>query len=146
MPQVDFYQLTRDPAASILPVLAHKSLQAGHRMHVAHRDEGARAALSEALWHAAPESFLAHGEAGQCDEARQPILLGADANGGNGAQYCAIADGDWRDDVDGYDRIFFLFEPDKVEGARAAWKMLSAREGWQCHYWKQDGGRWTRAA
>ncbi|WP_420607650.1 DNA polymerase III subunit chi [Novosphingopyxis sp.] len=146
MPQVDFYQLTRDPASAILPALAGKSLAEGHRMHIAHASEDARAALSEALWSAAPESFLAHGQAGQCDEARQPILLSALATGGNGAQYCAIADGDWRDDVDGYDRIFFLFEPDKVEAARTVWKALSAKDGWQCHYWKQDGGRWARAA
>lgn len=146
MPQVDFYQLTRDPASAILPTLVGKSLAAGHRMHVAHADQAARTALSEALWSAAPESFLANGEAGQCDEARQPVLFSAAATGGNAAQYCAIADGDWRDGLEGYDRIFFLFEPDKVEGARAAWKTLSAREGWQCHYWKQDGGRWTRAA
>ena len=101
---------------------------------------------SDALWNAGPESFLAHGEAGHCDEAAQPVLLSSTATGGNGAHYCAIADGDWREDVDGYERIFFLFEPDKIEAARAAWKTLSAREGWQCHYWMQDGRRWTRAA
>ena len=146
MPQVDFYQLTRDPAAAILPVLVQKSLAEGHRFHIAQASEEARDALSEALWNASPESFLAHGEVGSCDEAAQPVLLGSGVVGGNGAKYCAIADGDWREGVDGYQRIFFLFEPDKIEGARTAWKALSAREGWQCHYWKQDGRRWTRAA
>lgn len=139
MARVDFYQLARDPAEALLPVLAEKTLGSGARMSVAADDAGLRARLSEALWRR--EGFLAHGEAGAGDEDRQPILLGAELSAANGAHFAAIADGRWRDAALGFDRAFYLFDDATLDAARAAWRALKPG-GAELHYWRQEGRRW----
>lgn len=139
--QVDFYQLTRDPAENLLPAIAQKVMEAGKRLLVISASAQQRGALSKAMWTATPESFLAHGVAGEGDEAKQPILLSDLAEAKNGATYAAIADGQWRD-VAGMERVFYLFPPENIDDARAAWRKLGDGEGITRHYWRQDGGRW----
>ena len=140
--RVDFYQLSRDPAQAVVPVLAANSLKAGQRMLVVSSDEAQRTAVSQALWSHAPESFLAHGEAGGEHDARQPVLLSETAEASNGAKFVALADGAWRDGLDAFERVFLLFGPAEIDGARATWRMLGEREGVERKFWVQDGGRW----
>ena len=73
--RVDFYQLSRDPAEAALPLIARAAMKAGERMLVVSADEAQLARIGDALWTRLPESFLAHGMAGDKDAARQPILL-----------------------------------------------------------------------
>jgi len=141
--QVDFYQLTRDPAATLVPIIAQKVMDAGKRLLVVHADEGERKAISKALWEAKPDSFLAHDIAGEGDDAVQPILIAGLAVAGNEASYVLIADGRWRPEMPGTERIFYLFPPEHTDDARTAWRDLGNKEEVTRKYWRQDGGRWV---
>jgi DNA polymerase III subunit chi len=142
--QVDFYQLTRDPAEAVLPAIAQRILDDGGRLLVVSADAGQLDKISGALWNAKPESFLAHAKAGEGDDSLQPILLSAQAASTNSAKMIALADGEWRDEALSFDRAFYLFPPDKTDNARAAWRALADSEGVERRYWKQDGGKWRQ--
>jgi DNA polymerase III subunit chi len=96
MAQIDFYQLTRDPAYLVLPPIANKVLEEGRRLLVVSGDAEELTAISSALWGWKPESFLAHGHAGQGGEMEQPILLSSAMEAANAARLVALADGVWR--------------------------------------------------
>jgi DNA polymerase-3 subunit chi len=139
--RVDFYQLTRDPAEWVVPLLARSTLGAGERLLVVSDDADQLGRISAALWQRVADSFLAHGMAGGAHDARQPILLAPVADPVNGARYCALADGQWRE-ADGMARVFLLFAPEHIDAARRTWRMLGQRDGVERHYWRQDGGKW----
>ena len=94
--RVDFYQLSRDPAEKVLPLLARNTLKAGERLLAVSADEAQLARIGDALWEPR-ESFLANGRAGGPHDARQPVLLSDRVEPANGARYFAIADGLWRE-------------------------------------------------
>ncbi len=142
--QVDFYQLTRDPAEQVIPPIAHRIIDAAGRLLVVSGDDAQLAKISAALWSAKPESFLAHNRAGEGDDAAQPILLTATTDATNGARMIALADGEWRDAALDFDRAFYLFPPDHTDNARAAWRILGDKPDVERHYWKQDGGKWRQ--
>lgn len=142
--QVDFYQLTRDPAEQVIPAIAQKILGDGARLLVVHSDDDQADRISAALWAWKPESFLAHGRAGEEGDAAQPILLSTNANASNGAHMVALAGGEWRDAALQFERAFYLFPPEKIENARAAWRALAGKDGVERRYWKQDGGKWRQ--
>ncbi|MEO0033320.1 MAG: hypothetical protein RIS94_3078 [Pseudomonadota bacterium] len=140
--RVDFYQLTRDPAELVLPLIARNALGAGERLLVVSEDEDQLARIGEQLWSRLPETFLAHGRAGGAHDARQPILLSDRVEAPNGARFMALADGVWRD-MDGAERVFLLFPPDRIDDARGCWRMLGQRGAdVERKYWRQDGGKW----
>jgi DNA polymerase-3 subunit chi len=151
--QVDFYQVSRDPAEAIVAMLAEKTLGAGQRLLVVARPEDRLAAISQALWsrtarEGAP-TFLANGRAGQGYEARQPVLLADRVDPANGARFVALADGVWREeaaDPARFDRAFLVFGAETLEAARACWRLLGERDGLERNFWKQDAGRWVKAA
>ena len=140
--RVDFYQLSRDPAEAVVPGLAANTLEAGERMLIVSGDADQRAAISQALWSHAPDSFLAHGESGGAHDAREPVLLSEAIEAPNGAKFVALADGAWRDGLDAFDRVFLLFGPAEIEGARGCWRMLGERDDVERNFWVQDGGKW----
>lgn len=142
--QVDFYQLTRDPAEKVVPPLASRILENGGRLLVVGSDDVQLDAISNALWAWKPESFLAHAKTGASEDKLQPILLSASTDPGNGARFILISDGDWRDEAIGFERAFYLFPPDKTDNARAAWRALADKDGVERRYWKQDGGKWVQ--
>ncbi|EGD59598.1 DNA polymerase III chi subunit, HolC [Novosphingobium nitrogenifigens DSM 19370] len=139
--RVDFYQLTRDPAEQVVPLIARNTLGAGERLLVVSDDEQQLARISAGLWQKIPDSFLAHGLAGGPHDARQPILLGKAPQGDNGARFLALADGVWRES-EGMQRVFLLFPPERIDDARRTWRLLGQREGVERRYWRQDGGKW----
>jgi len=140
--RVDFYQLTRDPAELVLPALARSTLAAGERLVVVSDDPAQLGRISAVLWTRVADSFLAHGTAGGAHDARQPILLGAQPHAANGARYCAIADGQWREAA-GMARVFLLFPPERIDHARQTWRLLGQRDGVDRRYWRQDGAKWV---
>jgi DNA polymerase III subunit chi len=145
--QVDFYHLTRVPLERALPRIAERVVADGGRLLIVAADAEQRARLDQLLWSHAPDSFLPHGQAGGEDDARQPILISAEPNAVNGARNIALTDGLWREEALAYDRVFHLFDEERIVEARAAWKSLAEREGVQRRYWKQDdSGRWQQAA
>ena len=140
--RVDFYQLSRDPAEAVIPSLAANALKAGERLLVVSGDDEQLLSVSKALWSHTPESFLAHGPAGGPHDARQPVLLSDRAEPANGAKFVALADGAWRDEAAGFERVFLLFGEAKLEEARACWRMLGERDDAERRFWVQDGGKW----
>ena len=142
--RVDFYQLSRDPAEAALPLIARATLGAGERLLVVSGDPAQLDRIGQAMWERLPESFLAHGRAGEGHEDRQPILLGETVEPANGARYLAIADGVWRERDPAYARTFLMFDDLTIAQARLCWRELGTREGVERHFWKQDGGgRWV---
>ncbi len=140
--QVDFYQLTRDPAEKVLPAIAQRILDNKGRLLIISDDAGQLGAISGALWTARTDSFLAHAKSGEGDDALQPILLSQDTDAPNGAKFVALADGNWRAVTEDFERIFYLFPPEQTDNARSAWRTLG--DGVERRYWKQDGGKWVQ--
>ncbi|MEZ5710689.1 MAG: DNA polymerase III subunit chi [Blastomonas sp.] len=141
--RVDFYHLTRDPPEKVIPALAQRVLDSGARLTIADEDEARRRKIGEGLWQAGPETYLAHGDAGGEDADLQPILIGAEPDTANGATMALLADGRWRAQALSFDRAFYLFSADTIDGARAAWKALGEQQGVDRHYWKQQDGKWV---
>lgn len=141
--RVDFYQLSRDPAEAVLPLIARNSLKAGERLLVVSGDDDQLGRISEQLWSRMPDSFLAHGLAGGAHDARQPILLSPVPTPANGARFLALADGVWREGDTPFKRIFFLFDDATLQAARDCWRMLGQREGVDRRFWKQQDGKWV---
>ena len=142
--QVDFYQLTRDPAGKVLPPIAQHVLDGEGRLLVVSGDTAQLEAISAALWNWKADSFLAHAKAGDGDDTLQPILLSGEPIAANNAKFIALADGEWRDAALEYDRAFYLFPPSHIDNARAAWRALRDNEGVERRYWKQDNGKWVQ--
>ena len=127
--QVDFYQLGGSPLEQVTSTLAQRLLSEGSRLLVVAEDEGLLARLDRMLWDQGSTSFIPHGLAGGTDDARQPILLSSQTDAPNLARNMLIADGQWRDAALNFDRAFYLFDGETLEGARLAWKLLAGREG-----------------
>jgi DNA polymerase-3 subunit chi len=147
MARVDFYHLTRDPAATVLARLAERVLGAGDRLLIVAGEIAVREDIDAALWTALPESFLAHMPAGSpvADQVDEPVMLASSLDDALAIRpsIVALADGEWRDQALDFTRTLFLFDGSHIDDARAAWRTLSKREGVECHYWKQDSaGRW----
>lgn len=146
MARVDFYRLSRDPAARVLPLLAQKLLGGEQRLLVVARSAMQRQEIDAALWSQISTSFLPHGAVGCADEALEPILISGEftAQPANGAENIALADGEWHDDALAFQRIFLLFDDGRIENARETWRKLKSADGVERHFWKQDDhGRWS---
>ncbi|WP_267432668.1 DNA polymerase III subunit chi [Sphingomonas sp. GM_Shp_1] len=145
--QVDFYHLTIAPLDRLLPVIAERVMAGGNRLLIVSGDADQRAALDRQLWMIPPDGFLPHAQAGEGDDAAQPVLIAPDTKATNGARHVALADGVWRDEALDFDRAFHFFDGDRIGEARTAWRTLADREGVERRYWKQnDQGRWEQAA
>ena len=141
--QVDFYQLAGTPAEAVIASISEKVLGQDGRLLIVAADENYLARLDRMLWDQGEASFLPHGVAGGPDDARQPILLSTSPDAPNLARHMLIADGEWREAALDYDRSFYLFGQESLEGARLAWKLLSGREGVERRYWAQEAGKWV---
>ena len=144
--QVDFYQLAGTPPEQVIASLAEKILGGDGRLLIVAADDAYLARLDRMLWDQGPSSFLPHGIAGGADDSRQPILLSTSPDAPNLARNMLIADGEWRDAALTYDRSFYLFDGDTLDGARLAWKLLAGREGVERRYWASEGGKWVKKA
>jgi len=144
--QLDFWQLSRDPVERVVALIAQRTRSAGEKLLVVADDEARRASLSQALWEAKPDAFLANGEASSAHAARQPILLSAACEPANGAKYVVLADGTWREGAETFERAFLLFGDAAVEGARAVWRRFDGREDVERSYYAQEDGKWARKA
>ncbi|MDE1915807.1 MAG: DNA polymerase III subunit chi [Sphingomonadales bacterium] len=142
--RVDFYLMAQGEAMDALPPLAAAAMKAGQRMLVVAGDGGARGRISDALWGYRPTAFLAHGEAGGPQDEAQPILIAPDMmKPANGARIVLLADGEWREVEEGFDRALLLFGEATRAAARAVWSMLGQREGVERHFHEYVDGRWV---
>lgn len=124
--------------------MAGKLLETGERLLVVAREEAQRTALSQALWERSG-SFLANGLAGGPDAERQPILLSETCDPANGAKMICLADGEWREGAESFERAFLLFGPERTEAARDLWRSLGA-SGAEMHIHKQTDRGWREGA
>ena len=143
---VDFYQLAGAPPEQVIASIAKKILADNERLLIVAEDEPFLARLDRILWDQGAASFLPHAIAGGPDDARQPILLSTSPDAPNLARNLLIADGEWRDSALSYDRSFYLFDEQALQGARLSWKLLSGREGVERRYWAREDGKWTKKA
>ena len=144
--QVDFYQLAGTPAEQVIASLSEKVLEGEGRLLIVAEDEGFLARLDRILWDQGASTFLPHGVAGGADDARQPILLTTSPHAPHQARNMLIADRTRREAAMTYDRSFYLFDSNTLEGARLAWKLLAGREGIERRYWAQENGKWVKKA
>ncbi|MFL6760472.1 DNA polymerase III subunit chi [Sphingomonas sp.] len=142
--QVDFYHLAGTPAEQVIATLAEKILEGDGRLLIVGEDEANLARLDRMLWDQGASSFLPHGVAGGADDASQPILLSTSPDAPNQARNMLIVDGLWREAALTYDRSFYLFDDEALEGARLAWKLLAGRDGIERRYWAREGGKWVK--
>ncbi|WP_375196634.1 DNA polymerase III subunit chi [Sphingobium sp.] len=146
--QVDFYQLSRDPVELVLPAIAGRILELGERLLVVAQEPERLERISAGLWAGPQESFLAHGRAGEGAESVQPVLLAQECPAvdlvANGARHVALADGLWREEALDYERVFYFFDAQSIEGARSSWRELSRREGVTPRFWRQEGRKWVQ--
>ena len=144
--RVDFYQLGAAQSEGVIASIAGKLIDDGQRLLIVAADEGLLARLDRQLWDQGAGSFLPHGLAGGSDDTAQPILLSTGTDAPNLARNILIVDGEWREAALGYDRAFYLFDAETLEGARLAWKLLSGREGVERNYWASEAGKWVKKA
>lgn len=130
----------------MVPPLVDASRKAGKRVLIVCREADRLSRIDRSLWDERPESFLAHGHAGEDHAARQPTLLSPEIDSANGAPFVIVADGIWRDGMEAFERIFFLFDDEALQRARECWRMLDGREGLVRNFWKQEGGKWNKQA
>ena len=143
--RVDFYQLGEVPVGGVLPALTAKMREVGAKVLLVSADEAQLAQISEALW--APKgTFLAHGLAGGLEDARQPILLSNTLEAVNDARFLVLADGQWRNGAEEFERVFLLFGNSTIDDARATWRSLDGREDVVRNYWRQEDTGWVQAA
>ncbi|TIX51595.1 DNA polymerase III subunit chi [Alteraurantiacibacter aquimixticola] len=142
--RVDFYRLSRDPAPAAVALLARKSVEAGKKVLVVGEGEGLLPTLSKAIWEGDPPAFIANGIAGGEHDARQPVLLAEKVEPANGASLLILADGQWRDPSEKFERAMLVFDEATIQHARDTWRMLGEGEEVERHFWKQDdAGRWV---
>jgi DNA polymerase-3 subunit chi len=138
--RVDFYQLSRDPAELVVPLIARNTLGAGERLLVVSEDEAQLARIGEALWTRLPirswpmaapvarmmrasRSCRHHGGGSRPtarSSSRWPMAAGAKAGG---AGVPAVPARPHRR------------SPRHLAPARHA-------RGVERKYWRQDGGKW----
>lgn len=143
--KLDFWQLSRDPADKVVALIAARVLGQDERLLVVSDDPKQREVISRSLWSAAPDSFLANGEASAAGATRQPILLSDTTTAANGASHVIFADGTYRDTAH-FARAFLLFDDTSLQAARQTWKALQDRDGMERSFFRQDGGKWVKVA
>lgn len=143
--KVDFWQLSRDPVEKVVTLIAQRVIDSGERLLIVSTDPGQRKAISDELWRAGPENFLAHGEAGAKGAELQPILLSEAPQAANTASHVIFADGLYREPT-GFARAFLLFDDQTVEAAREIWRSLEGEDDLERAFFRQDEGKWVKLA
>ena len=142
-----FYHLTRAGLDDTVTMIVTRAMAQGWRVMLRSIDLGLLQHLDDKLWLGAEDSFLPHGLEGGASDADQPVLLGQGpiANGARGLVLLAGA-GVARDELDGLERVWLLFDgadEGAVQAARGQWTLLT---GWglAAQYWSDEGGPWVK--
>jgi len=147
MPAVNFYHLTRSSPDAALFQLLSKAYAGGHRSVVRLAHDEDVAAYDTALWTKNPGNFLPHGTSASNHINEEPILLISTDDNPNKADFAFIFPETSAENIEFYERVFFLFEgasEAQVKEARGRWKMLKEK-GFELIYWTQDEkGKWSK--
>jgi DNA polymerase-3 subunit chi len=144
--QLDFWQMSSGSVEQVVALVAGRARADGTRLLVVDADAARRSAIGRALWEAKPEAFLANGDAAEPHAERQPILLSETCNAANGARLAIIADGQWRDEGEGFDRTIMLFDEAGTPAAREVWRKFDGRDEVERRYFAQEDGKWVKKA
>ena len=144
--RLGFYLCGSQPVELVLPLIARAATNGGQRLLVVAEDQAVRDTLDKALWEVSPAEFLAHGQAGGVHDARQPILLSADCAAANGAKLLALADGRWREEAEGFERVLLFFDDEGRAAARQTWKQFDNREDVEREFHELEVGKWVQRA
>ena len=153
MSEVLFYHLETRPLEQVLPLLLEKTLQRGWRAVVQTASRERAHSLSDVLWTWRDEAFIGHGVAGHkgadASARLQPVWLTDSDETPNGATVRFLVDGTARDDLEGFERVIYMFNGHDEEAlvkARARWKFHDAQDH-AITYWRQDEtGKWNKKA
>jgi DNA polymerase-3 subunit chi len=130
----------------VLPLIARAAGRAGQRMLVVAGETELLDRLDKALWEQSPEDFLAHGRADAPHAERQPVLLSADCSATNGATLVALADGQWREEAEAFDRALLFFDGGGRAAARDTWRLFDGREDVTREFHELEGSKWVQKA
>ena len=148
-PEILFYHLERARLMDVLPSLLEKSLKRGWQVVVQAVNKKQVNGISSALWTGRDDSFLPHGTMSDGFASEQPVYLTNTAENPNKAAIRFFVEGAQPEDIEGYERIVYLFDGHQnahVENARIQWKRL-AGEGANATYWAQnERGGWEKKA
>ncbi|MGG7567991.1 DNA polymerase III subunit chi [Rhodovulum sp. DZ06] len=150
MGEIRFYHLTETGLERALPQLLQVSLSRGWNVCVRFGSEERAAWMNGHLWTFSDESFLPHGGPGDPNPEAQPVYLTAGAETPNSPYALMIADGADAtvEELGKYELACVLFDARDgaaMQAARVKWKEVTGA-GLKAVYWKQDGGKWTKAA
>ncbi len=151
MAEILFYHLTRTPLEVTLPDLLAKTrargLKALVRGGVADRLDW----LDRRLWRACADTdFPAHGLAGGKYDALQPVLLSAQSDNANAADFLFAVDQApvTPDEAAMFSRVCIVFDGNDeaaLAHARTQWKSLTEAR-LPAKYWSQEDGNWQLKA
>lgn len=144
--RLGFYLTGSQPVERVLPLIARAAKGQDQRMLVVAGDDDLLGRLDRALWEAAPEAFLAHGFADAAHAEHQPVLLARECSAENGASLLAIADGIWRAEAEGFERVLLFFDEEGRAAARSTWRQFDARDDVIREFHELEGGKWVKRA
>lgn len=148
MSEIGFYHLTRTPLEQALPRLLGRVLAGGGRAVVKLGEAERLAALDAALWLSTDPDWLPHGSKASGMAERQPIWLTLEDEAPNGAAFLFLVDGAQSARLEGFERVFDLFDGQDEQAlvaARARWKAAKAA-GHGLTYWQQGERGWQKKA
>lgn len=146
MKRVGFYLHGKQPVERVLPLIARAAKKAGQRMLVVANEAEMLDRLDKALWEQFPEDFLAHGRADAPHAERQPVLLSQTCAAANGATLVALADGQWREEAESFERALLFFDEGARASARQTWRLFDQREEVEREFHELEDGKWIRKA
>lgn len=144
--EIGFYHLTRTGPDQVLPQLLGRTLEIGERAVVLCGSEERVAALDDALWRCPEPAWLPHGTARSGHAALQPIWITVADEAPNGARFLFLIDGVQSARLDGFARVFDLFDGGSeaaLAAARQRWTAARAA-GHALTYWQQGPRGWDR--
>ena len=144
--RLGFYLTGSQPVERVLPLVARAALGQDQRLLVVAEDRALLDLLDRALWEGRPEEFLPHGRADAAHAERQPVLLSTTCAAANGAKLVALADGTWRDEAEGFDRVLLFFGEEQRAEARQTWRRFDGREDVTREFFELENGKWTKRA
>ena len=144
MTETLFYHLERRSLDDVLPNLVTRTLERGQRVLIKADSADRASAIDNLLWTYDEQSFLPHGQVGDGDAARQPVLITTEDANANAAQVLFLVGGaeplPWSGvEAGALARIVLMFDgrnADSLTRARAAWKEAKAA-GHDATYWKE---------
>lgn len=144
MKRLGFYLSGAQPVERVIPLIAAAALKQGQRMLVVAEEGEFLDRLDRAMWEEKPLDFLAHGRASDEHADRQPVLLSAQCEASNGAQLLALADGQWRDEAEQFNRVLLFFEDNGRAAARETWRQFDGRNDIEREFFELAEGKWTK--